>query len=157
MADRKTLCIADSTTEARAAVLFAAHRVARTGASLAILRVIEPMDPGLWASMGERMRAELREEALADLNRLAEAARDTAGVEPELVVLEGDLASQIAVAVDRDPSIKTIVLASGTGRDGPGPLVAAATRGTFTFGERHAALMIVPGTLTDAQAAELAA
>jgi nucleotide-binding universal stress UspA family protein len=157
MADRKTLCIADNTTEARAAVLFAAHRVARTDAQLTILRVIEPMDPGLWASMGERMRTELRQEALDDLQRLAEAARDTSGVEPELLVLEGELAAQIAVAVDRDPLIKTIVLASGTGRDGPGPLVAAATRGTFTFGERHVALMIVPGSLSDAQAAELAA
>jgi nucleotide-binding universal stress UspA family protein len=157
MADRKTLCIADGSNEARAAVLFAAHRVAQTSARLAILRVIEPMDPGLWASMGERMRAELRDEALDDLRSLAQAARDTAGIEPELVVLEGELATQIAVAVDRDPLIKTIVLASGTGRDGPGPLVAAATRGTFGFGERQVALMIVPGSLSDAEAAELAA
>jgi nucleotide-binding universal stress UspA family protein len=156
MPERKNLCIADGSPEARSAVLFAAHRAAKTGAGLAILRVIEPMDPALWASMGERMRLELRDEALDDLRILAEAARDSAGLEPELIVLEGELAAQIAVVVDRDPLIKTIVLATGTGRDGPGPLVMAATRGSFKFGERNIALMIVPGTMTDATAAELA-
>ena len=75
MSERKLLCVADDSPECRDAVYFGALRAARTHAKLVIVRVIEPMDPGLWATMGEAMRERMRLEALSDLQKLSEIGR----------------------------------------------------------------------------------
>jgi hypothetical protein len=129
MGERKLLCIADDSPECRAAVYFGALRAASTDAKLIILRVVEPMDPGLWSAMGEAMRERMRLEALDH---------------------------QIRAFIDATPSVKTLLLAAASGRGGPGPLVAAAMRGGFGFGARAVAIMIVPAGLSDEELADLA-
>ena len=137
MAERKLLCIADDSPECRAAVYFGAKRAASTQASLVILRVVEPLDPGLWSAMSD-------------------VAWQAGGLVPELVVHEGTLDHQIRSFIDATPSVKTLLLAAAAGRGGPGPLVAAAMRGGFGFGARAVAIMIVPAGLSDEELAELA-
>ncbi|GIU66803.1 universal stress protein [Candidatus Phycosocius spiralis] len=154
--ERKLLCIADDSPECRAAVYFGARRAANTHAILTILRVIEPLDPGLWSAMGEAMRDRMRNEAFDDLQGLAEVAQQATGITPELVVKEGILDQAIRAYIDTTPSVKTLLLAAASGRGGPGPLVAAAMRGGFGFGLRAVAIMIVPAGLSDADLSELA-
>ncbi|GBF56846.1 hypothetical protein PbB2_00503 [Candidatus Phycosocius bacilliformis] len=156
MAERKLLCIADDSPECRAAVYFGAKRAASTQASLVILRVVEPLDPGLWSAMGEAMRERMRLEALDELQALSDVAWQAGGLVPELVVHEGTLDHQIRSFIDATPSVKTLLLAAAAGRGGPGPLVAAAMRGGFGFGARAVAIMIVPAGLSDEELAELA-
>jgi hypothetical protein len=156
MGDRKLLCIADDSPECRAAVYFGARRAANTKATLTLLRVIEPLDPGLWSAMGEAMRERMRIEALDDLQVLSEVALQATGIAPELVVKEGVLDQEIRAFIDTTPSIKTLLLAAASGRGGPGPLVAAAMRGGFGFGQRAVAIMIVPAGLTDSELGDLA-
>jgi hypothetical protein len=145
MSERKLLCVADDSPECRNAVYFGALRAARTNASLSILRVIEPMDPGLWATMGEAMADRLRLDALDDLQRLSDVAWSASAVTPELRAL-----------IDETPSVKTLLLAASESRNGPGPLVAAALRGGFSFGARAVAIMIVPAGLSDEALSDLA-
>ncbi len=156
MVERKLLCIADDSPECRDAVYFGALRAARTQAKLIIMRVIEPMDPGLWAAMGEAMRERLRLEALADLQRLSDVAWAAAAMTPDLIVREGGFENEIRALIDTTPSVKTLLLAASAGRGGPGPLVSAALRGGFGFGARAVAIMIVPAGLSDAALDELA-
>ena len=156
MGERTLLCVADDSAECRTAVYFAAKRAARTNAGLAILRVVEPLDPGLWSAMGESMRERMRLEALADLQALSDIAWHAAQLAPELVVREGTLEHEIRAFIDMTPSVKTLLLASAGGRGGPGPLVTAAMRGGFAFGKRAVTIMIVPAGLTDAELEELA-
>jgi nucleotide-binding universal stress UspA family protein len=156
MAERKLLCVADDSPECRDAVFFAALRAARTGANLLILRVIEPMDPGLWAAMGEAMRERMRLEALSDLQKLSDVAWAASAVTPDLIVKEGSFESEIRALIDATPSVKTLLLAASAGRSGPGPLVSAAMRGGFGFGARAVAIMIVPAGLSDEALDELA-
>jgi hypothetical protein len=156
MVERKLLCIADDSPECRDAVYFGALRAARTQAKLIIMRVIEPMDPGLWAAMGEAMRERLRLEALADLQRLSDVAWAAAATTPDLIVREGGFENEIRALIDTTPSVKTLLLAASAGRGGPGPLVSAALRGGFGFGARAVAIMIVPAGLSDAALDELA-
>ncbi len=156
MAERKLLCVADDSPECRDAVFFGALRAARTGANLLILRVIEPMDPGLWAAMGEAMRERMRLEALSDLQKLSDVAWAASAVTPDLIVKEGSFESEIRTLIDATPSVKTLLLAASAGRSGPGPLVSAAMRGGFGFGARAVAIMIVPAGLSDEALDELA-
>lgn len=156
MGERKLLCIADDSPECRDAVYFGALRAARTNAKLVIVRVIEPMDPGLWAAMGEAMRERMLLEALADLQRLSDIAWGASAVTPDLIVKEGSVEGEIRALIDATPSVKTLLLAAASGRSGPGPLVSAALRGGFGFGARAVAIMIVPAGLSDEALDELA-
>ena len=156
MAERKLLCVADDSPECRDAVYFGALRAARTNAKLVIVRVIEPMDPGLWAAMGEAMRERMRLEALADLQRLSDVAWSASAVTPDLIVKEGSFEGEIRALIDATPSVKTLLLAAASGRGSPGPLVSAALRGSFGFGARAVAIMIVPAGLSDEALDDLA-
>lgn len=155
-AARKLLCVADGSAEARLAVVFAARRAALTGAGLVILRAVEPIESGLWATLGGSIRDRVADEAERDLQALSDAARPVLGADPELVVREGETGQQIRAVIDADPAIKTLVLAAAGGRGGPGPLVSAAARGGLHGGSRAVVVMIVPGDLDDAAVLSLA-
>ena len=61
---------------------------------------------------------------------------------PDRVIREGDTAEEILKLIDEDDDIGILVLAAGTGKEGPGPLVSslAKTAGTFPI-----PVAIVPG------------
>jgi hypothetical protein len=69
------------------------------------------------------------------------------GLYPELVVREGKTRETVMDLLKEDPDIKIIVLASGTGRDGPGPLVSlVAQQAQLAY---PIPVTIVPGGLRD--------
>jgi nucleotide-binding universal stress UspA family protein len=65
---------------------------------------------------------------------------------PERVIREGNKAQEILSLIEEDEDIAVLILAAGTGAEGPGPLVAslAKTAGTFPI-----PVAIVPGHLSD--------
>ena len=84
----------------------------------------------------------------------ASAARSAAGVEPEQVVRVGDKSEAILELINADEDISFLVLAAGTGTEGPGPLVSnlvGKAAGTFPI-----PVVIVPGGLTDEEIDALA-
>ena len=149
MAVRKLLCIADGSSEARTAVVFAAERARLTNSALMVLRIVEPPDVSLLTSMGDAIHEEMRLEALEDLQVFATIAKETSGIDAELQIRNGEIHEQIRAQIDEDEGIRTLVLASGPARNGFGPLVTVATRGSFGFGKRAVAIMIVPDGLND--------
>ncbi len=155
MPNRKLLCIADGSLECRSAVVFGAQRAHLTNSELIILRIIEPIDNSLWGLMGDAAREELRQEALLDLQNLSEIAKQ-AGITPNTIIREGEAHAQIREQIDQDEGIKSLLLASSGGKNGPGPLVTAATRGSIAFGKRAVAIMIIPDGLDDAAIRDLA-
>ena len=62
------------------------------------------------------------------------------------VLREGVTAEEILKIIDEDQDIGILVLAAGTGKEGPGPLVTnlAKTAGTFPI-----PVALVPGHLSD--------
>ena len=150
----KFLVIIDETPECDRAVHFAARRVARTGANLIMLGVVSPPDNFEWLGVGDAMRAEAEEEAHKRLEEAASVARSAAGVDPEQVVREGNKADAIMRLIEEDEDISFLVLAAGTGKEGPGPLVstlAGKMAGTFLI-----PVVIVPGSLSDDEIEALA-
>ena len=143
----KWLVVIDDTPECDRAVYFAARRAARVGAGVVMLRVIETRDRNQqWLGVADIMKAEAHEEANAALEKFAARANGIAGITPERVVREGAIAEQILGLIEDDEDIAILVLAAGTGKDGPGPLVSSFGP---TAGDYPIPVAIVPGHLTD--------
>jgi nucleotide-binding universal stress UspA family protein len=121
----KFLAVVDETPECARAVHFAARRSARTGASLVLLSVVAPPDSFEWLGVGDVLRAEAEEDAAKMLTEAAKSAREAAGIEPEIAVRTGDKPEEIAALIEEDEDISFLVLAAASGKEGPGPLVAA--------------------------------
>ncbi|PKU23385.1 universal stress protein [Telmatospirillum siberiense] len=144
---RTFLIVVDDSDEMRSALRYACRRARNTGGRVALLRVLEPPEFQHFAAIGNLMQAEARQAAEALLQRLAETVNETSGEVPMLYVREGDPRDQLLKLIDEEPSISILVLAAGTGPDGPGPLCQALT-GRY-LDRLHIPLTIVPGSLSD--------
>jgi nucleotide-binding universal stress UspA family protein len=143
----KFLVVIDDTEECDRAVYFACRRAARVGGDVIMLRVLETLDQGQqWLGVADIMRAEAREEADAELAKYSARARAIAGVSPECMVREGDVAEEILKLIDEDEDVFILVLGAATGTEGPGPLVATIGRAANDF---PIPVAIVPGHLSD--------
>jgi len=143
----KWLVVIDDTPECDRAVYFTARRAARVGAGVVMLRVIETHDRNQqWLGVADIMRAEAHEEANTALEKYAARASGITGILPERVVREGEIAEQILGLIEDDEDIAILVLAAGTGSDGPGPLVSSLGS---TAGDYPIPVAIVPGHLSD--------
>jgi nucleotide-binding universal stress UspA family protein len=143
----KYLVVIDDTPECDRAIYYASRRSARNGGGVVMLRVIETKDRNQqWLGVADIMRAEAQEEAQAVLARFAARASTIANVTAEQVIREGEVATEILNQIEADEDIAILVLAAGTGKEGPGPLVAdlSTTAGTFPI-----PVAIVPGHLSD--------
>jgi nucleotide-binding universal stress UspA family protein len=143
---RVFLVVVDATPEHRIAVRYAARRAAHTGGRLALLYVIEPMELQHFLAIEELARAERREAAEELLQGLCEDIAPIAGTMPSVYIREGRPRDELLALINEDPTISILVLAAGTGPEGPGPLVS------YLAGKRAARLRIpitiIPGGLT---------
>jgi hypothetical protein len=71
--------------------------------------------------------------------------RDRQGIDPELVIREGEQIQEILAQVKDDPEIGVLVLGAGTDKKGPGPLVTQLTKNA---GSLPIPMTIVPGDLS---------
>jgi nucleotide-binding universal stress UspA family protein len=143
----KLLVVVDDTPECDRAVYYASRRAARTGARVVMLRVIEMHDRNQqWLGVADIMRAEAHEDANAALDRAAARANGVAGITPERVVREGETAEEILTTIEEDEDIAVLILGAGTGKEGPGPLVANLGKSAGTY---PIPVAIVPGHLSD--------
>jgi nucleotide-binding universal stress UspA family protein len=143
----KYLVIVDDSPECDRAIYYAARRAARTGAGVVMLRVIETKDRNQqWLGVADIMKAEAHEEANAALDLASGRANGVAGITPERAIREGETAEEILKLIDEDEDIASLVLAAGTSKEGPGPLVTNIGK---TAGEFPIPLSIVPGHLSD--------
>jgi nucleotide-binding universal stress UspA family protein len=143
----KYLVVVDDTPECDRAMYYASRRAARVGVSVVLLRIIETRDHGQqWLGVADIMRAEAHEEATAMLATFAARSNGIAGITPECVIREGEVAEEILKLIEEDEDISVLVLAAGIDTEGPGPLVSSlgATAGAFPI-----PVAIVPGHLTD--------
>lgn len=142
---RKFLVILDDSQECLNAMRFAAMRAARTGGGVEVLAVIPPEEFNHWIGVGEIMREEARERIHAHFEVFAKWMRDRQGVDPELVIREGEPVPEILKQIDEDGEIGVLVLGASAEKGGPGPIVTALSR---RFGSLPVPLTIVPGELS---------
>jgi nucleotide-binding universal stress UspA family protein len=144
---RKYLIVVDDTEECDRAVYWAARRAARTKSGVLMLRVIETEGRNQqWLGVADIMRQEAADAANIALDKFSGRANGIAGITPERVIREGIVTEEILKLIDEDADIGILVLAAGTGKDGPGPLVSNIGKiaGSFPI-----PVAIVPGHLSD--------
>lgn len=142
---RKFLVVVDKTEECRVAVRFASRRAKHTGGRVTLLCVAQPADFQQWRGVETIMRAEAREEAERQVYSAAKDVNELSGIICELVISEGRPTEALIELIKSDTDISILVLASGTAKEGPGPLVSM-----FATGVQAIPVTIVPGNLTDA-------
>ncbi|MDH3263477.1 MAG: universal stress protein [Paracoccaceae bacterium] len=142
---RKFLVVLDDSRECLNAMRFAAMRAAKTGGGVTILSVIPPEEFQHWIGVGDIIREEARERIEAHFEVFAKWMRDRQGVDPELVIREGEAVPEILAQIREDPEIGVLVLGAGNEKSGPGPLVSQLTRSSGTL---PVPITIVPGELS---------
>jgi Universal stress protein UspA and related nucleotide-binding proteins len=142
---RKFMAIIDNTPECYKAVHYAGRRAKNSNGGLVMLYIIPEGDFQQWLGVEEIMRAEAREEAEAAMARAAQTVRETIGVEPEIVIREGSATQQINAVIEEDRDIAILVLAAGSTKEGPGPLVSMIAGRGAAF---PIPVTVLPDTLT---------
>ncbi|MEJ6479170.1 MAG: nucleotide-binding universal stress UspA family protein [Paracoccaceae bacterium] len=142
---RKFLVVLDESRECLNAMRFAAMRAAKTGGGVAVLSIIPPDEFNHWIGVGEVMRAEARERIEVHFEVFAKWMRDKQGVDPQLIIREGEPVPEIMAQIDEDPDIGVLVLGAGSDKKGPGPLVTQLTRNS---GALQIPITIVPGEMS---------
>ena len=141
---RKFLVILDDSRECLNAMRFAAMRAANTGGGVEVLSIIPPDEFNHWIGVTDIMRAEARERIEVHFEVFAKWMRDKQGIDPELVIREGDPEKEILAQIEDDPEVGVLVLGAGTGKKGPGPLVTQLTK---SAGSLTIPITIVPGEI----------
>ena len=142
---RKFLVVLDDSKECLNAMRFAAMRAKETNGGVEVLSIIPPDEFNHWIGVGDIMREEARERIHAHFEVFAKWMRDRQGVDPELVIREGEAVTEILAQINDDPEVGVLVLGAGTEKKGPGPLVQLSR----SSGTLPVPVTIVPGDLSE--------
>lgn len=148
---RKFLVVVDKTPECRVAVRFAARRAQHTSGRVTLLCVATPADFQQWQGVEEIMMDEAHQDAEALVYEAAKSINELTGITPELIIVHGEAADCLMELIRRDRDISILVLAAGTSKEGPGPLVKL-----FATKVQPIPVTIVPGDLSDEEVDDLA-
>ena len=121
---RKFLVVIDKTPECKVALRFATRRAQHTGGRVTLMCAATPPDFQQWRGVEEIMRDEAHAEAEAMLHEAAKVVNELSGILPELVIPYGLTTECLGQLLKEDKDISILVLASGAGKEGPGPLVS---------------------------------
>ena len=138
------MVVLDDSKECLNAMRFAAMRAANSGGGVTILSVISPDEFNHWIGVSDIMREEARERIEVHFEVFAKWMRDRKNIEPELVIREGEVVSEILAQIQSDPEIGVLVLGAGLDKKGPGPLVTQMSKNAGTL---PIPVTIVPGSL----------
>ena len=150
---RKFLVVIDKTKECAVALRFATRRAQHTGGRVTLLCPATLPDFQQWRGVEEIMRDEAYGEAETLVLDAAKVVNDLAGIVPELVIRYGLTTECLGQLLKEDPDISILVLASGTAKEGPGPLVASIAGKGAAF---PIPVTVVPQNLSDEEIDSLA-
>ncbi len=147
--ERVFLVVVDDSEEMPVALKFASRRARQTGGRVALFYVAARADFQHWASVGDLMREEAREEGERLLQRMSGEVYEWSGSYPVLYLREGDIKEELIALIEAEPSISVLVLAASVAGGGPGPIIS------YLLGKKarqnRIPITIVPGNLTDEQ------
>lgn len=152
---RVFLVVVDESEEWRMALRFACRRAEHTGGRVALLYVIDPIEPQDWMAVEEVMRQEKRHDAEQLLQRVAKEVNELAGTMPELHVREGQRREELLKLIEEEPQISILVLGASATGDTPGPLIQYLTAGKGAA-RIKIPITIVPGGLSIEEIDDLA-
>jgi hypothetical protein len=153
---RKFLAVSDETAECVSAMVYAGLRAEALGAGLVILRCARVPGVAGWIGLDKDILQDAMDAARLKAQVHVDVVRERTGANVQLEISEDDAVDAIRKLVRRDPAIKTLILASGGGRFGPGPLVSRIGKGK-SLADRPLAVTVIPANLTDAEVTDMGA
>ncbi|MBU0800959.1 MAG: universal stress protein [Alphaproteobacteria bacterium] len=139
------LVVADETPEFLVALRYAALMARSNRGHIAILQIMNIDDFQHWGSVEERMRKEMRDQAEKFIWNSAKAVNELNGILPALYIAEGNRTDVLIETINKDDTIRLLVLGGGVQAGGPGALVAHFTgKG---LGKLRVPVVVVPGHL----------
>ena len=145
---RTYLVVIDDSPEARTALRFAARRAVKTDGAVEVLAVVKPQDFVQWGGVQAAIEEEQRLRIEASVTASVGEIVDAAGIQPQIVVMEGEPVSVVRGYVGTRLDIAALVLGAAPSGH-PGPLVADFTG--IDAGKLPCPVMIIPGSLSDEQ------
>ena len=142
---RKFLVVLDDSKECLNAIRFAAMRAAKSGGGVEVLSIIPPEEFNHWIGVADLMRAEAKERIEVHFEVFAKWMRDKQGIDPSLVIREGEVVPEILAQISDDPEIGVLVLGASTDKKGPGPIVTQLSKNA---GLLPIPITVVPGDLS---------
>ena len=142
---RKFLVVLDDSKECLNAIRFAAMRAAKSGGGVEVLSIIQPEEFNHWIGVADLMRAEAKERIEVHFEVFAKWMRDKQGIDPSLVIREGELVPEILAQISDDPEIGVLVLGASADKKGPGPIVMQLSKNA---GSLPIPITVVPGDLS---------
>lgn len=149
---RTYMVVIDESDEARLALRFASRRASKTGGAVHILTMVPQADFVAWGGVQATMEEEARVRAEELVTNAAGAIFQEMGVRPAITVKTGEGVEVVRAVLDEHPEIAALVLGANAQGD-PGPMVAHFTG--HGAGTLPCPVMVIPGSLTDAQIDEL--
>ncbi|HEX2580727.1 MAG TPA: universal stress protein [Dongiaceae bacterium] len=141
------LVVIDESPELRPALRYACRRALHTDGQVAMLHVVEPEAPPVWAGIGRLIEQEAHDASTQLLARHAALVEELTGRAPLTFARRGERREELLKLLHAEPSISVLVLGAAVGGKGPGPLISALT-GT-AIDRLRVPVTIVPGNLTD--------
>jgi nucleotide-binding universal stress UspA family protein len=142
---RKFLVVLDDSRECLNAMRFAAMRAAKSGGGVEVLSIIPPDEFNHWIGVGDLMRAEAKERIEVHFEVFAKWMRDRQGINPSLVIREGEVVPEILAQILEDTEIGVLVLGASADKKGPGPIVTQLSKNA---GSLPIPITVVPGDLS---------
>ena len=142
---RKFLVVLDDSRECLNAMRFAAMRAKKSGGGVEVLSIIPPDEFNHWIGIGDIMREEARERIEVHYEVFAKWMRDRQGIDPELVIREGEAVTEIMAQIEDDLEVGLLVLGAGSDTKGPGPLITQLMKSAANF---PIPITIVPGEMS---------
>ena len=147
--NRLFLVVADDSKELHQALYYAARRAATASGEVALFRCIEPIEGQLWGGVTEIMEAEAEQASKKLLLELSEYCEKLGAPKPKTFVRKGILHEELFNLIDKEKTIRVLVLGVSTEHGNPGPLINyVINKGS---NECRVPITIVPGNLTDDQ------
>jgi len=151
---RKLLVVVDDSDESKVAIRFAAARAAHiTGGGLILFHCIRPGEFQHWIGVADRMRDEARENATELLTQVAEKLHAYCGVDPAIVIAEGEPQQELLKFIQEQHDIFGLVLGAG-GEGEPGPLVDYFTGAEIS--DLSCPVILVPSGMSNEQVDSMA-
>ena len=110
----------DNSPEFLNALHYAATRAAKTGGGVEVLAIITPQDQTHWLGVAEKMREEARETIEENFHIYSNWMKDELKLEAELVIREGEKATEVLNQISEDKEVGVLVLGANNSSEGPG-------------------------------------
>lgn len=149
---RKFLVLLDGSRECLNAIRFAAMRAAATKGGVVILAVIPTDEIQHGFGVADVMRAEAVEQIKAHFGVYAKWMRDRQGIEPALVIREGDPGEQILTLIREDLEIGVIVVGMAAEKGAKNPVLTRLMRDAATL---PCPITMVPGDMAKERLEEI--